>query len=107
MLDVRILGIDRAHAQTSEPRQAVDHLLCQAGAEGIEICVLAVIDEREHGNRIPAGERGGERRTGDRARIAPLENWSVAALRQVDDQLVLPSFLVVVAREPRAEAPCL
>src|SRR5262249_18098013 len=63
----------------------------------------AVVCKRQDGDRVAVGERRRNRSTRCDARIAPLEHRRVAALRQLDDDLIVLSVLAIVAHEPRAQ----
>ena len=54
---VRFAGVGRDDAETFQPRQPVNQLLGQTGAEVGEIAAFAVIGKRGHRHRVPARER--------------------------------------------------
>jgi len=58
----------------------MDDLLAHAPAEIVEIVIDAVIGERQHGDGVPAHQRGGHRSFDQHRRIALLEDGRVAAL---------------------------
>jgi hypothetical protein len=64
-----------------------------------------VIGKGEHDDRVAAGEGGGQRGPGRDRALAPPEDRRVAALRQIDEDLVGVTVLAIVANQPRAEPP--
>ena len=86
-------------------RKVMDDLLANAATEVVEVLRLAVVRERQHGDRVPVDERRPDRSLDQDWRLASFEHRRVAALRQVDDDVVGATLLAVVVNELRPKAP--
>ena len=103
---VRFVCLDGDHAKTLEPRQPVDELLRHAGAEVLEVSVLAVIGKRRTtATMFSLGERGRQRRLVPRSR--PSRRLNTGAYPPFGSSMIsssLLSFVAVVARDAAREA---
>src|SRR3954451_11490585 len=81
----------------------MDNLLAQSLAEIFLIACLAVVRKRKHQNGISTDERRSRGPFRNRA-LQRLESGRVAALRDVDYQIVAWTFLAIIAGQLSTQA---